>query len=310
MIGGRLGQVAFRAVTGQVRMLPDFLVIGAHRGGTSALYYHLTEHPRIAPATTKEVNYFDKNYGKGTWWYRTHFPTLARKRYVELARGVTLITGEASPHYMLHPSVPRRVARVVPRVKLIALLRNPIDRAHSHYRRYVHLGWESLPFAQVSASEEERLRDAVAAGAAIGDDPSDMVGRSSYLARGIYADQLGRWLNQFPRDQMLFLRSEDFYANPARTLEQTLAFLDVPAGELPHKEAYDHYDGYPVTGEAQNGASHDNGHVTGHVTGNETPSDGHDDAPMDPAVRERLRAFFAPHNRRLYDLLDRDMEWD
>lgn len=310
MIGGRLGHVAFRAVTSQVRMMPDFLVIGVHRGGTSAFYYHLTEHPDIAAATTKEINYFDKNFHKGVWWYRTHFPAVAHKRYMEMKSGRHLLTGEASPHYVLHPNVPERVARIVPHAKLIALLRNPVDRAYSHYRRYIHLGWEALPFDEVSANEEQRLRTACASGAAVGDDPRDVVGRSSYLARGIYADQLRRWLCLFPREQLLVLRSEDFYANPAQSLKQTLAFLGVPPDGLPEKDDYDHYDGYASPVDDQSGMPREEAHED---KPSDKPSDKRpeerDERRMDPAIRERLSAFFAPHNHRLYELLGRDMGW-
>lgn len=298
MIGSRLGHVALRAVTSQVRMMPDFLVIGVHRGGTSAFYYHLTEHPDIAAATTKEINYFDKHFHKGTLWYRTHFPTLARKRYIEM-KGGRLLTGEASPHYLLHPRAAERVARIVPHARLIALLRNPIDRAYSHYRRYLHLGWETLPFAEVSACEEQRLRQAFAEGAAVGDDPRDIVGRTSYLARGIYADQLQRWMRLIPREQLLVLRSEDFYADPPHVLKQALAFLDVPLGALPAKDDYDHYDGYAPMAETQVSAERP-----------ETDKGKQAESRMDPAIRERLSTFYAPHNRRLYELLGRDMAWD
>lgn len=274
-MGQSVATIAYRALTCPARMTPDFIVIGAHRGGTSSFYYHLTEHPGVAAATTKEVNFFDRNYHKGSWWYRAHFPLLAQRRYAQARGRSALITGEASPYYLFHPLVPQRVVTTLPQVKLIALLRNPIERAFSQHTRYVGLGWETQTFEEAIAREERER----AAGS------GDVVGRTSYLARGLYAEQLRQWLRVFPRERMLLLRSEDFYADPAAVLRQALAFLDMPLADLPSKPTYAHYDGY-----------------------GEGVSRG--EAPLAPATRQRLQEYFAPHNARLYDLLGRDMEWD
>lgn len=286
--GSRMGFVAYRAVTCPLRMMPTFIVIGAHRGGTSAFYHYLTEHPGIAAATTKEVNFFDRNFHKGTWWYRAHFPSHTYKRLAEIAQQGHFITGEASPYYLFHPHVPQRIARTLPKVKLIALLRNPVERAYSQYRRYRYLGWETESFADAIAREERRLDERVRSGAAIGDDPNDVAGHSSYLARGLYADQLRRWLRWFPRAHLLVLRSEDFYADPTTALKQALVFLDVPVNRLPSRAHYNRYDGYSKEGEPHDAT----------------------DTGMDPALRERLSAYFAPHNRHLYEMIGRNMGWE
>ena len=269
-MGSRIGFVAYRAVTCPLRMMPAFIVIGTHRGGTSAFYHYLTEHPGIGAATTKEVNYFDRNYFKGNLWYRAHFPTRAQRAN----RGV-FMSGEASPHYLFHPLVPERVAQTIPDVKLVALLRNPVERAWSHYRRYIYLRRETLPFEEAIADEERRLSA----------DPDDMTGPTSYLARGLYANQLERWFSLFSRERLLILRSEDFYADPAAILAQTLKYLDMPRDDLPEETAYDRYDGY--AGPAANAPT-----------------------VMPSATRARLSMWFAPHNQRLYDYLGRDMGWE
>ena len=270
-LGSRIGFVAYRAVTCPLRMMPAFIVIGTHRGGTSAFYHYLTEHPGIGAATTKEVNYFDRNYFKGNLWYRAHFPTRGQR-----ANRADFISGEASPHYLFHSLVPQRVAQTIPDVRLIALLRNPVERAWSHYRRYIYLGRETLPFEEAIAEEERRLSA----------DPYDTAGGTSYLARGLYANQLERWYSLFSPRQMLILRSEDFYADPAAILTQTLDFLEMPRDGLPEETAYDRFDGYAGPA-AQSGETR-----------------------MAPETRARLSAWFAPHNQRLYDELGRDMGWE
>ena len=120
----------WRSATAPVRTLPDFLIIGAQKCGTSFLYRFLVKHPHVKSAFVKEVHYFDLNFAKGNNWYRSNFPLQVRNTR-------TYITGEASPYYLFHPHAARRASMVVPDAKLLILLRNPVDRAHSHYQHQV-----------------------------------------------------------------------------------------------------------------------------------------------------------------------------
>src|SRR5258706_8639865 len=122
-----------RMATNRVRLLPDFLIIGGQRCGTSSLYYYLTEYPGIISASTKETHFFDEEFGKGTGWYRAQFPTFFYKDYVRKVHKREFRTGEGTPYYILYPHAPRRIAQITPNVKLIALLRNPVERAYSQY---------------------------------------------------------------------------------------------------------------------------------------------------------------------------------
>lgn len=279
-----LRTIAYRAVTSPLRMMPDFLVLGTHRGGTSAFYHYLTGHPAIGAAMIKELCFFDQNFQKGPLWYRAHFPTERRKRQVEAELGQRFLTGEATPSYLFHPLAPARAAQVLPTAKLIVLLRDPVERAFSHYRRSRQKGWESLDFASAITEDERRLADGLehyplwsAHGFA----------RQAYLARGLYAEQLERWFAHYPREQFLILRSEDFYRDQATVLEQALEFLGVSATGLPREQVYDRFDGYLRDTASREG-----------------------NATIDSETRSRLRAFFAPHNQRLCDLLGRDMAWE
>src|SRR5205085_12321641 len=123
----------FRGLTSQVRLLPDFLIIGGQRCGTSSLYYYLTEHPGIISASTKETHFFDESFSKGIERYRAQFPSSFQKMYVRNVLKRDFLTGEGTPYYILYPHAPRRTFEIVPQVKLIALLRNPVERAHSQY---------------------------------------------------------------------------------------------------------------------------------------------------------------------------------
>ena len=252
--------------TADLRPLPDFLVLGAQKAGTTALYAYLRRHPQIGGPAWKEVSFFDRHWARGTRWYRGNFP---------LRRGALAI-GEASPSYLFHPLAPQRVREVVPSARLVALLRNPVDRALSHYHHAVAFGREPLSFEEALDREDERLAGEVERLVA---DPryfSRGWWDHTYVARGLYAEQLERWLAVFPREQLLVLPTEELARDPAGTHAIVLAFLGVPSHVL---------DAYPRVFEREY-------------------------EPMRPETRERLRQVFAEPNRRLEDLLGRPLGWD
>jgi hypothetical protein len=121
--------------------MPDFLIIGTMKGGTTSLYHYLLTHPQIAAATRKEVHFFDKNFHRGIAWYRTQFPSLIQCDMAETRQGQRVITGEATPNYLFHPHAPARAALVVPKAKLIVLhdgqQRAAFCPAHSSFFRRV-----------------------------------------------------------------------------------------------------------------------------------------------------------------------------
>lgn len=228
-----------RRTTASIRLLPDFIIIGAQRCGTTSLYHYLCTHPSIAPSAKKEVHFFDLSFKNGIKWYRRHFPTWLCKFYRRRIRQQRIVTGEATPIYMFHPLAPHRISRFLPEVKLIVLLRNPIDRAYSHYWLQVRRGNETLSFPEAIECEPERLwgeRQRIILHE--GDYYSPAYWQFSYLSRGIYVDQLEIWYRLFPKEQFLILCSEDFYAVPATTLNRTFAFLDLPPWELKDGKIY------------------------------------------------------------------------
>jgi hypothetical protein len=256
---------AFGTATSNLRPLPDFLIIGAQKAGTTALYDYLRRHPAIAGPPWKEVSYFDRHYRRGHAWYRGNFPLRSGRRLV----------GEASPSYLFHPLAPQRIAALLPFVRLIALLRNPADRAYSHYQHEVALGREPLSFEDALARENERMDGEVARMLSDTAYFSHAWWNFTYRARGLYAEQLERWLAAFPRERLLVLPSEDLADRTAETYARVLEFL----GAQPHE-----LDRYPRVFEREY-------------------------APMRPETRRRLAGEFAEPNRRLYELLGRDLGW-
>ena len=278
----------YRMQTSQIRLLPDFIIIGTQRGGTTSLYYYLTEHPGVARALLKEVHFFDDHYQEGLGWYRAQFPSTLQKYYSERIRKEHFITGESSPYYLFYPHAPSRIVEVVPDAKLVVLLRNPVDRAYSHHWLATLEGNETLPFEEAIKREEERLAGEHEKILADEHYVSFNHRHFSYLARGIYVDQLQHWMKYYPKEQFLILKSEDFYKDPATIVKQSLEFINAAKAELNgHKEFKQYRE--PNKRGYQNEAK---------------------PPKMDPKVREQLVAYFKPHNARLSEFLGHDFGWD
>jgi len=262
-----------RVATGWVRSIPDYLIIGAQKAGTTTLAQVISEHPEISQMWRKEVHYFTQHYTKGRRWYCSNFPL----RFSSVLRNRARLCGDATPYYLAHPKAPERCWEVAPHAKLIALLRNPVDRAISHYHHEVRHGYEVLPIDQALEAEPERLRGEVERIIA---DPSYYSFNHqhfSYVTSGLYLEQLKAWREYYPKRQMLIIKSEEFLADPERVLHQVLEFLGVSPSWR------------PKTWENWNVNRYD---------------------PPDPALVARLRAYFKPHNRALYDYLGVSWDWD
>jgi Sulfotransferase domain len=133
----------WRMLSAGRRPLPDFLILGAQRSGTTSLYNYLAAHPLVLPAVpSKGVHYFDKHADRSLRWYRAHFPTRAQRRRREHPAGSPTVTGEGSPYYLFHPHGPARAAAAVPDARLIVMLRDPVERAYSHYQQEYARGFE------------------------------------------------------------------------------------------------------------------------------------------------------------------------
>jgi hypothetical protein len=193
--------------------LPDFIVIGAQRAGTTSLFRYLAEHPDVGVPEEKELHFFTYNFGKGAEWYREQFPEDGS------------VTGEATPYYLFHPRAHERMAELVPDAKLLVLLRNPVDRAYSQWAFVRTEGHEPLSFENALEAEEQRLAGEVERMLADGTYFSFEHQYHSYLSRGRYAEQLQQWLGAFPRERFLILRSEDLYDDPAGAYAEALRFL-------------------------------------------------------------------------------------
>jgi hypothetical protein len=249
--------------------LPDFLIIGAQKCRTTFLYHLLCQHPYLVSATKKKVHFFDTIFAEGVQWYRSHFLTPTQKD------GRKILIGASSPYYIYHPRAAKRVAKVVPQAKLIALLRNPVNRAYSDYNHKFREAREHLSFEEAIEAKEDRLRVDKEKMLANENYHSPRYRKYSYFSRCIYVDQLVEWDKHFDRDRLLVLKSEDFFEDTRESYERVLGFLG-----LPHWET-------GASGQRNEGEYEE----------------------MNSATRRRLEAYFEPHNKRLYEFLGVDFGW-
>lgn len=219
----RSAQTAARWMFDSQRPLPNFVIIGAQRCGTTSLFEDLSAHPQILKPIGKELQFFTKYYHLGERWYRSQFPHLRPGQQ----------TFEATPYYSFHPDVPPRAAATLPESNFILLLRDPVARAYSHYLHSRNLGVERLTFEEALDAEPARLAEADRLGL------NTRTGRNlhqnfSYVSRGIYAPQLERWLAQVPEERFKVVRSEDFYENPDDVHADVLSYLGLPPWRPQH----------------------------------------------------------------------------
>ncbi len=259
------------------RVLPSFLLIGTQRGGTTSLFHYLLQHPQVRGAVAdKEVHFFDRPGFTALDGYRAAFPSAAAVARAERSAGGRVVVGEATPYYLFHPAVPGRVAAALPDVRLIAILRDPVERAWSQYRHECDLGFESLPFPEALEAEEERTAGAVERLLVDPAATSFEHQHHSYVARGRYLEQLERWWAALPRERLLLVRSEDLYADPAGTFDAITAHLGVEPWQPAAWRAY-----------------------------NASTSSG-----LSDELRSGLRETFRPWNERLAEATGRSWGWD
>lgn len=271
----------YARATASRRPQPDFLIIGTKRGGTTSLHNYLLMHPGVLglfPQSRgkKSTDYFFKEMHRGERWYRSHFHTSVHRALMARRLGYAPVGGEASPYYVWDPRIAGRVREVAPQVRSIVLLRNPVERAWSHYLERRENGVEPLSFEEALRAEEDRTDGELARmlkDPAYYSEPHDWY---TYRSRGVYLPQLENWLSVFPADQLLVLRSEDLYADVQGVFDQVCTFLDLPPAPLPTTRSFN--------------ASRQRSTVPG-------------------AVREELVDYYAPHNEKLEAFLGRDLGW-
>jgi len=262
------------------RDAPDFLILGTKRGGTTSLWNNLLQHPQVMgmyPQVRgrKSSDYFFSADTHSAAWYRSHFPSRVQRSAITKSSGGAPVSGEASPYYMYGPHCPRLIAEAVPDVKALVLLRDPVERAYSHYQERKKQNVETLSFEDALDAEASRLAPDHQRWL---DDPHYYSSAHDFFAyrdRGVYLPQIQRIQAALPAEQILILRAEDFYDSYQGSYDQVTDFLGVSRWQMPTAE---HHNLIPRS-------------------------------PMEDATRAELTHFYAQPNVELEHHLGRDLKW-
>ena len=260
-------------ITAFSRVLPDFIIIGSMKGGTTSLYYDICEHPCTIAAAYDEIGFFDSNFHLGLNWYRSMFP---RKKQIEdvIQREGIAITGEDTPFYFWNPVAAKRIQKLLPNIKLISILRNPIDRAYSEYQDLFLRNSKPPPFETIIENEINMQREGIGL---ITEKNFEVFNQeNSLLLKGIYVDQLKIWTELFPKEQIITLSTEKLNSEPIATLESVFQYLNLPDYRIknPQRQKQKKY------------------------------------LPMNPQTRKLLIDFFKPHNERLFKFIGKKFDWE
>ena len=264
----------FYYLTSSFRVSPNFFVIGGVRCGTTSLYHYLGQHNCIKQAAYDELGYFDDNFHLGLNWYRSLFPTKFMQKKIE-SEYKKFLTYDVTPFYIYNPLVVDRIFKFSPNAKIIAVLRNPIDRAYSNYNAKMQdegdtkTTFEEIINPEIEIIEKNKKNI---------DDYAFLVNTfyELLLARGFYAKQLEFWFKKFPRKNILLISSEELATNTDKTISEIFEFLEVPIQKISDLTKQNEIK-YPK---------------------------------MKDSTREILINFFKPYNEKLYSLINQHFDWD
>lgn len=263
------------------RQMPDFLITGTKRGGTTSLFNYLLMHPGVLglfPQSRgkKSTDWFFADSTHPESWYRSHFHTQRHKDRIATELGHAPVNGEASPYYVWDPRIAEKVRSVAPDVKSILLLRDPVERAWSHYQERTQNGVEPLSFEDALAAESRRLDGELEQMATDPTYHSTAHDWYTYRARGIYLPQVQNWLRSFDREQVLILRSEDMYSDVQGVFDRVTDFLGLGHFTLPDTKPF---------------------------------NSSHRKSTVPEPIRTDLAQFFAPYNASLEEFLGHPLHW-
>jgi len=240
---GRRAYTPIGQATSSIRLMPSFILAGAQRCGTTSLYRALLSHPAVLSAAYhKGVNYFDVNYDRGLRWYQGHFPLRATASIRTRRSGEDPVTFDASGYYMFHPLAAERIGHDLPNVRVVVLVRDPIERAYSAYRHEFARGFENESFERALELEDARVQPELERMVADPSYQSDSYRHHAYRRRGQYDEQLRRLADAVGREQLLVVESELFFTRPEVEYQRIIQFL----GLRPHVPArFDRWNARP-----------------------------------------------------------------
>ena len=270
----------YSKIFGPFHVLPDFLILGSGRCGTTSLVeLYLRSNSNILPSNNNEIFFFDIHYNKTLNWYRLFFPTYLKK-YIRKISGKKTLVCDATGNYFFHPYAPKRIKKILPDVKLILMMRNPVERTISQYRTQVRHGRQNLSLEEVLEREHRLFEKEFQQFLENDDLHRDVDTKISLIARSRYSEALERWLEYFDKSHFLFLNSDEYFKNPLNEYNRVLNFLELPS------------DTPKVTGKR------------GIV-----PPGAYKNIQLNDKTREELKNYFEPWNNKLFNLIGEKFDW-
>ena len=266
----------FRRLTCPIRILPDFLIIGAEKSGTTSLYDYIIQHPSVFPSMVKEVEFFENKFSKEICFYKSNFPTKLSKFYFEKLKKIKFFTGEATPTYFFYPHAPNRVAKFLPQVKLIIILRNPVDRAYSNYNHSIRGKTEKLSFEEAIKSEKDRLNPELSLIEKDDTYLSYSLRHHAYLLKGIYLKHIEMWQKYFDKENFFIFSTEELQNNPNKIVNEVFSFLELEKYDIVNLKKLN-------TGKYEE---------------------------MKLETRNYLIEYFKPYNEKLFNLIGKTFDWE
>lgn len=260
-------------ITSPFRVLPDFIIIGAKRCGTTSLYMHLGEHPSIVRAQRDNVGFFNNNFDLGMCYYRSFFPTIWKKKYI-ISKEKQFMTFDVTTSYLPNSITAVNICDSLPKIKLILIVRNPVDRTYSEYN-LIKKEDRLNTFEELISKEIHQIHDEDNIATRKSTD-SPTIGVNSLIRKGMYAQQFSPWLKLFSKDQILVISTEDFALKTQETYNEIFNFLGLP-------------------------------HHT--IMNNKKINEGVY-APMKPEIRKLLVDYFKPYNKNFFEQVGQVFDWD
>lgn len=266
----------FNLVTSSFREYPDFFILGAARCGKSTIHNYLLQNPHVMNSFRNETSFFDINYEYGLNWYRSNFPLHQNKLQRIKKVGSPIRIGEVIHIHSLF--VPRRIKEIIKEPKIIVLLRNPVDRAFSHFLMSRELGDENEESFKIALKKEgRRLKENENLEKNINSFSRHNRQWFQYKSNGIYVKVLGEWLKYFSKKNMKFVSSEQLFSNSLETIQEVEDFLELPKSQ---------------------------------ILKNENTLQDVNEQKMEEKIRGELIEFFRPFNKELYSMIGIDFGWD
>jgi hypothetical protein len=267
----------FKMYSSSIRLLPTVMIVGFHKTATTSLHEYLIQHPNVIKPLRKEIGYFSVFFWRGEMWYRSHFSTVFSKFKLN-RRKENFVVLDSDPNCSYHPYSPKRIRDRLPKIKLIFVLRNPIDRAWSDFNQDLNREYISNISFEEKIKEDEHDFDKMIKSLKSEKLQSDYFKeiQRPYLSIGKYVVHIKEWLKYFSREQILFLTTDELKSDLDGSLQKIFNFLNIPNQSI-------------LDLEKKNVGKYEK---------------------MNSKTREKLIEYYRPYNLELETLLNKKFNWD